>query len=81
MEPDTVDEIDRLAAAGTPGVLIVPVSFVSDHIETLQEIDFEYRLHAEKAGLPRFERSPSLNDHGDFIRALAGLVRAHLEEQ
>ncbi len=79
MEPDTVDELDRLAAAGTPGVLIVPVSFVSDHIETLQEIDFEYRMHAEKVGLPRFERAPSLNDHDDFIAALAGLVRTQLE--
>lgn len=78
MEPDTVDEIDRLAATGTPGVLIVPVSFVSDHIETLQEIDFEYRMHAEKAGLPRFERAPSLNDHADFLKALAGLVKDRL---
>ncbi|MHB8707666.1 MAG: ferrochelatase [Desulfuromonadales bacterium] len=80
MEPDTVDEIDRLAAAGTPGVLIMPVSFVSDHIETLQEIDFEYRMHAEKAGLPRFERAPSLNDHADFLQALAELVRVNLEK-
>lgn len=79
MEPDTVDELDRLAAAGVPGVLIVPVSFVSDHIETLQEIDFEYRMHAEKVGLPRFERAPSLNDHDDFLAALAGLVRDHLK--
>jgi ferrochelatase len=78
MEPDTVDAIDRLAAEGVPGVLIVPVSFVSDHIETLQEIDFEYRMHAEKVGLPRFERAPSLNDHADFIKALAGLVEERL---
>ena len=78
MEPDTVDEIDRLAAEKVPGVLIVPVSFVSDHIETLQEIDFEYRMHAEKVGLPRFERAPSLNDSADFIQALAGLVKDHL---
>lgn len=78
MEPDTVEELDRLATAAVPGVLIVPVSFVSDHIETLQEIDFEYRMHAEKIGLPRFERAPSLNDHADFIKSLAGLVRAHL---
>jgi protoporphyrin/coproporphyrin ferrochelatase len=79
MEPDTVVELDRLGAQRVPGVLIVPVSFVSDHIETLQEIDFEYRLHAEKVGIPRFERAPSLNAHDDFIEALAGLVRAHLE--
>jgi len=77
MEPDTVDELDRLGAERVPGVLIVPVSFVSDHIETLQEIDFEYRLHAEKVGISRFERAPSLNDHADFLRALADLVKHH----
>jgi ferrochelatase len=78
MEPETVNEIDRLAASGSPGILIVPVSFVSDHIETLQEIDYEYRMHAEKVGVPRFERAPSLNDHTDFIQALAELVKNHL---
>ncbi len=81
MEPDTVALIDRLAGEGVPGVLIVPVSFVSDHIETLQEIDFEYRMHAEKIGIPRFERAPSLNDHPDFLKALAELVAHHLEQQ
>ena len=81
MEPDTVDELDRLGTERVPGVLIVPVSFVSDHIETLQEIDFEYRLHAEKVGIPRFERAPSLNAHPDFVSALADLVRAHLKEE
>jgi ferrochelatase len=81
MEPDTVEELDRLGAERVPGVLIVPVSFVSDHIETLQEIDFEYRLHAEKVGIPRFERAPSLNAHPDFVSALADLVRAHLKEE
>jgi len=79
MAPDTLDVLEQLAAERAPGALIVPVSFVSDHIETLQEIDFEMRMHAEKIGLPRFERIPSLNDHPDFLQALAGLVRHHLE--
>ncbi len=79
MEPDTLEVIDQLGAEQAPGALIVPVSFVSDHIETLQEIDFEMRMHAEEAGLPRFERAPSLNDRQDFLQALAGLVRHHLE--
>jgi ferrochelatase len=81
MEPDTLTVLDDLAAAKVPGVLIVPISFVSDHIETLEEIDFEFRMHAEKVGLPRFERSPSLNDSPDFIQAMATLVRHHLDEQ
>ncbi len=74
MEPDTLDVLDQLGAEKVPGVLIVPVSFVSDHIETLQEIDYEMRMHAEAIGLPRFERAPSLNDHEDFLQALTGLV-------
>ncbi len=79
MEPDTLEVIEQLAEDKQPGALIVPISFVSDHIETLQEIDFEFRMHAEKVGLPRFERSPSLNDSPDFLKALADLVRHHLD--
>lgn len=79
MEPDTLDVLDQLGKEQAPGALIVPISFVSDHIETLQEIDFDFRMHAERIGLPRFERTPSLNDHQDFLQALALLVRNHLE--
>ncbi len=78
MEPDTLDVLDQLGEQQVPGALIVPISFVSDHIETLQEIDYEMRMHAEAIGLPRFERAPSLNDHQDFIQALAALVRSYL---
>jgi len=80
MEPDTLEVLDQLGAEQAPGALIVPISFVSDHIETLQEIDFEFRMHAEEVGLPRFERTPSLNDNQDFIESLAALVRHHLEQ-
>ena len=80
MEPDTLAVLDQLGAEKAPGALIVPISFVSDHIETLQEIDFEFRMHDEAIGLPRFERTPSLNDNADFLQALASLVRSHLEE-
>lgn len=80
MEPDTLDVIDQATEEGFSGALIVPISFVSDHIETLQEIDFEFRMHAEKAGLASFERSPSLNDHDDFLQALADLAATRLEQ-
>ena len=79
MEPDTLDVLEQLGQEKAPGALIVPISFVSDHIETLEEIDFEFRMHAEKVGLPRFERTPSLNDHEDFLKALGSLVTHHLE--
>ncbi|MDO3377364.1 ferrochelatase [Geoalkalibacter halelectricus] len=79
MEPDTVDVIDQLAAEGRQAVLLVPISFVSDHIETLHEIDIEYREHAHAKGIAFFERSPSLNDAPEFIAAMADLVSKELE--
>ncbi len=80
MEPDTVDVLDQLAEDGRTAVLMVPISFVSDHIETLHEIDIEYREHAHSKGIEYFERTPSLNDHPDFIEAMADLVREDLEQ-
>ncbi len=79
MEPDTLAVMDRLAGEGKTAVLIVPISFVSDHIETLHEIDIEYRHHAELHGLRHFVRAPSLNDDADFLDALAALVRQETE--
>ncbi len=76
MSPDTLEVMDQLAAEGQHAVLIVPVSFVSDHIETLFEIDMEYRDHAQDCGLGSFARAPSLNAQPDFLRALADLVRS-----
>ena len=75
MEPDTVEVIDQLAAEGRQAILLVPISFVSDHIETLHEIDMEYREHAQTKGVTHFERSPSLNDSPGFISAMAELVK------
>lgn len=80
MEPGTLEVLDRLAADGHDAVLMVPISFVSDHIETLHEIDIEYRDHALRQGIRHFARSPSLNDHPAFISALASLVTRRLEE-
>ena len=79
MAPDTLDVIDRLADEGHDALMMVPISFVSDHIETLHEIDIEMREHAEKAGIRHFGRSPSLNDAPDFLAALAGLVEHYAE--
>lgn len=77
MEPGTEEAIQGLAAAGHRALLMVPISFVSDHIETLEEIDIEYRDLATEAGIVHFCRAPSLNDHTDFLSAMADLVREH----
>lgn len=76
MAPDTLEVMDQLGAAGHRSVLIVPISFVSDHIETLYEIDVEYRDHAQNCGIGNFARAPSLNVDPDFLRSLAELVRS-----
>jgi ferrochelatase len=55
---------------------MVPLSFVSDHIETLHEIDIEYREEAHKLGITDFRRMESLNSSPTFIQCLADLVRS-----
>ena len=75
MEPGTDDALRTLAAAEHHAVMVVPISFVSDHIETLEEIDIQYHKLATDLGIVNFGRAPSLNDHDDFLDALAGLMR------
>ncbi len=74
LKPYTEDAIIDLAAQGVKALLVVPISFVSEHIETLQEIDMEYRELAESAGIHNFHRVPALNVHPVFIQALADMV-------
>ncbi|NEP02628.1 MAG: ferrochelatase [Symploca sp. SIO2E9] len=74
LKPYTEDAIVELAQQGTKDLLVVPISFVSEHIETLQEIDIEYREIAEESGIENFRRVPALNTHPVFIEALATLV-------
>ncbi|HIJ96252.1 MAG TPA: ferrochelatase [Desulfuromonadales bacterium] len=75
LEPSTDDKLKELAAAGHKDVLIVPLSFVSDHIETLHEIDIEYREVAHHLGITNFHRMESLNSSPLFIQCLADLVQ------
>ena len=74
LKPYTEDAIKELAEKGVQDLVVVPLSFVSEHIETLQEIDMEYREVAEEAGIERFSRVPALNTHPVFINDLANLV-------
>src|SRR2546426_4957685 len=73
-EPALDDVLHTLAAASAERVLIVPISFVCDHIETLSEIDIEARETARRLGIRQFEVMPALNDSPKFIQALAELV-------
>ncbi len=74
LKPYTEDAIPELAQKGVNDLLVVPISFVSEHIETLQEIDMEYRELAQESGIHHFYRVPALNTHPVFIEDLADLV-------
>jgi len=75
LEPSTEATIRKLAGAGCKNLLMVPLSFVSDHIETLYEIDIQYAGEAKALGIQRFVRSESLNCSPLFLECLADLVR------
>jgi ferrochelatase len=75
LRPSMHETIRNLAAAGSGNILVVPISFVSDHVETLHEIDIEHRQQACNLGVERYHMMPGLNDSPAFITALAGLVR------
>ncbi|MBZ5646609.1 MAG: ferrochelatase [Acidobacteriia bacterium] len=74
LQPSLRSTLRDLAAAGAKDVCMVPVSFVSDHVETLGEIDHEARELAATLGIRRFEMTEGLNDSPRFIAALAELV-------
>lgn len=80
LQPYTEDAIENLGEQGVKDLLVVPISFVSEHIETLQEIDIEYREIAEEAGIDNFQRVPALNTHPVFIQSLADLVAESLAD-
>jgi ferrochelatase len=78
MAPKTGDVLAGLARQGFDAVLVVPIAFTSDHVETLYEIDVEYAHAAKEAGIARFERAPSLNGEPLLALAQAQLVAEHL---
>jgi ferrochelatase len=74
IDPSTDSEVER-AARDKTAVLVVPIAFVSEHTETLVELDVEYRDLAVKLGVPGYFRVPTQNADAGFIASLAGLVR------
>jgi ferrochelatase len=72
--PSTDSEVARAGAEGVP-VVVVPIAFVSEHSETLVELDIEYRHLATEKGVPAYRRVPTVGTAPEFIAGLAGLVR------
>ncbi|MEJ2685171.1 MAG: ferrochelatase [Candidatus Sulfobium sp.] len=79
LEPSTDHMIEHLAGKGVKNLLVVPISFVSDHIETLYEIDILYKRMAEGMGV-RLERVESLNTSPLFISALRDIIEKDVED-
>ena len=77
--PGTEEVLRDLGRRGVKEVLMVPVSFVSDHIETLYEVDQLFRDDARAAGIVDYRRTEALNTHPLYIDALADLVQRRLE--
>ncbi len=75
LEPSLVDTIAALARGGTRRMLVIPISFVTEHIETLHEINIEARELANHLGVKDFQMSRALDDSPTFIRALADIVQ------
>jgi protoporphyrin/coproporphyrin ferrochelatase len=74
LTPSTPATIDELAKAGSKMMLLVPIAFASDHLETLFEVGIEFRHEAEHKGVEQFEVTEGLNYSPKFIDALAQLV-------
>ncbi|MDQ3798116.1 MAG: ferrochelatase [Acidobacteriota bacterium] len=81
LKPSTPDTIAELAAQGVKNMLVVPIAFASDHLETLFEVGIEFRHLAKNAGVEQFEVTVGLNDSPKFIDALAQLVWQKLEQE
>ena len=78
--PGTEDVIAELGAKGHDALLMWPISFVSDHIETTFEVDMLFREEAERAGIKEYFTLPGLNDDPALADILADLVKNHLAE-
>lgn len=79
LEPDVCDVIESLGRNKCPGVFLVPIGFVCDHVEVLYDLDVEAREVARKWKMD-FYRAETVNDHPRFIRALADVVRQALQD-
>ena len=78
LEPPFLGTMERLGHEGVKEMLVVPISFVTEHIETLHEINIDGRVDARKWGIERFRMMPAVGDSAPFIAALQDLVLTKL---
>ena len=80
LQPYIQDVLRAKAAAGARQVLVYPIAFVSDHVETLSELGIEYAQLARELGIGEYRVAPALNAHPLLIAALKQLVLARLHD-
>lgn len=73
LEPELIDEMDIISRVGYKSVLVVPIGFTCDHVETLYDLDIEAKNYAESIGL-NFLRAPSLNNNTKFIEMMKKVI-------
>lgn len=81
LSPSLHQTIRELAGSGVRHVLVIPIAFVTDHVETLHEINIEAREDAARLGITNFVLMPALNDHPGLIEALADEVLKKVREE
>lgn len=79
LTPSTEDTLKRLGAEKVQSVVVVPIAFVSEHIETLHELDIQLRDTAQEAGVKHYLRAPTVSVHPAFIEALCQVTQAALQ--
>ncbi|MGB7435599.1 MAG: ferrochelatase [Candidatus Acidiferrum sp.] len=79
LEPSFLGTLENLGHQGVKEAMVVPISFVTEHIETLHEINIDGRADAKKAGIERFRMMPAVGDSPAFIAALRDLVLRAVE--
>ena len=80
LQPSTDQEIHRAGAEKT-GLIVVPIAFVSEHVETLVELDIEYKKLAGEIGVPSYDRVPALGTNDAFIKGLKEIVERALARE
>ena len=78
--PDVSEQLTGLSQAGAPGAVLVPVGFVSDHLEVVYDLDLEATAHARELGLP-LARAATPGSHPQFVSMIASLVRERMDGQ
>jgi ferrochelatase len=80
MKPSTIETVRQIARDGIRQIVVVPVGFVCDHIETLYELDIELAAIAKESGIDKFIRARVFNDDDSFIRLLVSLIEEQFNE-